>query len=63
MRGVVGAGARALMKDDKDDMWFIGTDGSTDRVYNMYVGKGYTTCKAAHEALCGFSESLIKAEG
>ena len=63
MRGVIGAGARALMKDDKGDCWFIGTDGSTDRVYNMYVGQGYTTCKEAHEALCGFSESLIKAEG
>ena len=63
MRGVVGAGARALMRDDKGDCWFIGTDGSTNRVYNMYVGKGYETCKAAHEALCGFSEDLIKAEG
>jgi hypothetical protein len=63
LRGVQGGGARALMKDDEGDCWFIGTDGSTDRVYNMYVGKGFTSCKAAHEALSGFNEELIKAEG
>ena len=63
MRGVVGAGARALMKEDTGDCWLVGTDGSTDRVYHMYIGKNYTSCRSAHEALCGFSEELIKAEG
>ena len=62
-RGVVGAGARALMEDDEGNCWLVATDGSTDRVYHLFVGKGYSSCRAAHEAICGFPEELIKAEG
>src|SRR3990167_1100142 len=63
MRGIEGAGARCLMEDDQKQKWFVGTDGSTDRVYYMNVPNTVSTCKQAHEVLAGFSESKIQMEG
>lgn len=62
MRGVSGAGARCLIQDSFGQQWFVGTDGSTERVYHMAVSN-VKTCKEAHEQLCGFDEKLIKMEG
>jgi hypothetical protein len=63
MRGVVGGGARALMREANGNQWLVCTDGSTDRVYYMFVPQEIKTCKEAHQTLCGFPERLIKAEG
>lgn len=50
---------RALVEDDEGFRYLIGTDGSTQRVYYMQVPNTCTTCKEAHEELCGFDESRI----
>ena len=63
MRGVEGAGPRALMREPNGNQWLVCTDGSTDRVYHLFVPKDIRTCRQAHELLCGFDETLIKAEG
>lgn len=57
-----GSAPRALMRDDLGNMWLVGTDGSTARVYTMAVPSDVSTCKEAHERICGFSESRLIAE-
>lgn len=59
---IQGAAPRALVKDASDQVWFIGTDGSTARVYHMAAPATVKTCREAHEALCGFEESRIIAQ-
>jgi hypothetical protein len=55
----VGAAPRVLISSDVG-RFLVGTDGGTQRTYYMQVPEDVTTCRAAHEALCGFSESKIK---
>lgn len=50
---------RALMKDDEGNLWLVGSDGSTPRVYHMRVPNTVKTCAEAHEALSGFDESKM----
>lgn len=57
-----GSAPRALMRDDLGNMWLVGTDGSTARVYTMAVPPDVETCKQAHERICGFSENRLIAE-
>ena len=54
-----GAAPRALMQDDENQRFLVGTDGSTGRVYYMRVPNDVTTCREAHVALCGFDETKI----
>lgn len=58
----VGAAPRALMRDGYGDQYLVCTDGSTRRVYTLRVPATVTTCRAAHEALCGFPESTIRSK-
>lgn len=63
MRGILGSGPRALLEEPANgNQWLVATDGSTDRVYHLFVGKGNKSCRQAHELLCGFNEDLIVAE-
>jgi len=57
-----GSAPRALMRDDLGNMWLVGTDGSTARVYTMAVPSDVSTCKEAHERICGFGENRLIAE-
>lgn len=57
-----GSAPRALMRDDLGNMWLVGTDGSTARVYTMAVPPDVSTCKEAHERICGFGENRLIAE-
>ena len=57
-----GSAPRALIKDNKNNHWFIGTDGSTERVYHMLVSSNIRTCREAHESLAGFSENRLLVE-
>ena len=50
---------RALVEDDENNRFLVGTDGSTGRVYYMQVPPGCMTCEEAHNALAGFDESRI----
>lgn len=60
---------RMLVKTKFDDVYLIGTDGSTNRVYYMPIGNATTikerlgvnikTCKQAHEIISGVKESNI----
>lgn len=63
IRGIAGGGARALIRENNGDQWLVVTDGSTERVYYLYVNRNVKTCKEAHEELCGFSEEKVKMEG
>lgn len=56
-----GAMPRALLRDKRQRMWLVGTDGSTRRVYYMRVPGTVTTCAEAHQALAGFNEDDIVA--
>ena len=42
---------RALIEDDDDQRWLVGSDGSTRRVYHMRVPDGTGTCIEAYDAL------------
>ncbi|HLT03068.1 MAG TPA: hypothetical protein VK001_12855, partial [Geminicoccaceae bacterium] len=53
-----GAAPRVLIQTDVG-RFLVGTDGGTARTYYMEVPEEVTTCRAAHEALCGFEESRI----
>ena len=57
-----GSAPRALMRDDLGNMWLVGTDGSTARVYTMAVPPEVRTCKEAHESISGFDERRLIAE-
>lgn len=57
-----GSAPRALMRDDLGNMWLVGTDGSTARVYTMAVPPEVRTCKEAHESISGFDEKRLIAE-
>ncbi len=57
-----GAANRVLMKDDENQLWLVGTDGSTGRTYYMRVQDRIKTCREAHESLFGFPESVILAK-
>jgi hypothetical protein len=59
---LAGSATRALLEDRHGQRWLVGTDGSTARVYHMPAPREAATCKAAHEALCGFDESRLVAE-
>jgi len=54
-----GAAPRALLEDDEKNLFLVGTDGSTGRTYYMRVARDVKTCREAHNALCGFEESVI----
>lgn len=54
---------RALIKDDLGEVYMVGTDGSTDRVYFMRVPKDTKTCVEAHNLLSGKSQNKIIMEG
>ena len=61
----VGAGRpmpRCLIEDQFKDRYLFGTDGSTERAYFMPVPNRSTTCRMAHEAICGLDESLCIAQ-
>lgn len=57
-----GSAPRALLRDKYGNMWLVGTDGSTERVYTMAVPRDVRSCRAAHIAICGFDEALLVAE-
>ena len=57
-----GSAVRTLVRDDKGFKWLIGSDGSTERTYNMAVPEEVTTCRDAHNAICGFDETRMIAE-
>jgi hypothetical protein len=59
---IAGGAPRVLMRDSQGLQFLCGTDGSTKRVYFMSVPDDVATCKAAHEAICGFSEDRLVAE-
>lgn len=46
-----GAIQRALLQDDTGDRFLVGSDGSTKRVYYMYVPRNVKTCVEAYAAL------------
>jgi hypothetical protein len=50
---------RGLVEDCHRNRWLYGSDNSTGRVYTMPVPQDVTTCREAHEAICGFDETLI----
>lgn len=54
-----GGAPRCLLEDDEGRRWLVGTDGSTGRTYYMEVPETVKTCREAHEARCGFDETLI----
>ena len=58
-----GSITRALMEDLDGDMYLVGSDGSTDRVYFMRGPSDATTCRDVHEAISGLSESDMIAQG
>lgn len=47
---------RALMIDDENMKWLVGSDGSTKRVYYMRVPDSVTTCQEAYTSLSGRSD-------
>ena len=53
---------RLLISLDDDSLWLWGTDSGTGRVYDMPVFDGATTCREAHEGICGFREDLISGQ-
>ncbi len=57
-----GSAPRALMRDDLGNMWLVGTDGSTARVYTMSVPPDVRSCKEAHQRISGFDEKRLIAE-
>lgn len=57
-----GSAPRALMRDDMGNMWLVGTDGSTARVYTMSVPPDVRSCREAHERISGFDERRLIAE-
>jgi len=54
---------RALIRDDNDETYLVGTDGSTKRVYFMRVPNNVTTCEEAHKLLSGKNQNKIIMEG
>jgi hypothetical protein len=60
--GLPGSSLRTLMQDAFGDKWLIGSDGSTGRVYHMPVPIQSTSCRDAHNRICGFDESRIISE-
>ena len=57
-----GSAPRALLRDTQNNQWLCGTDGGTGRVYYMPVPNNVKDCCEAHQAICGFDESLILAK-
>lgn len=47
---------RALMIDNENMKWLVGSDGSTSRVYYMRVPEEVTTCQEAYNSLSGRSD-------
>ena len=50
---------RVLIRLHDGSLWLWGTDSGTGRIYGMPVFEGATTCREAHEGICGFPESTI----
>lgn len=48
---------RALIKDQHNNMYLVGTDGSTHRTYYMNVPNTVTTCGEAHNAISPLDEN------
>ena len=60
---LVGSAPRALMEDAVGNLWLVGTDGSTKRVYTMSVPREAKTCAEAHRLISGLdNESRLIAE-
>ena len=53
---------RALLHDKHGNAYLEGTDGSTERSYFMSVDPAATTCRQAHQSICGLDESLCVAQ-
>jgi hypothetical protein len=53
---------RCLVEDAFGDRYLFGTDGSTERCYMMPVPVISTTCRDAHQRICGLDESLCVAQ-
>jgi len=53
---------RGLIRDNQDNMYLCGHDGSTDRVYYMSVNPNSKTCREAHEGICNLDEDMCVAE-
>ena len=52
---------RTLMQTKRGELFLVGTDGSTDRVYTMPIpdDRDIKTCSEAHAAIAGFDESRV----
>lgn len=59
---IEGSSTRSLLRDSLGNKWFVGTDGTTDRVYYMACSESVTTCREAHEELFGYDETMLIAE-
>jgi len=53
---------RALLEDDEQRRFLVGSDGSTNRTYYMEVRNDINTCREAHEFLSSSKESDIIAQ-
>jgi hypothetical protein len=51
---------RILVRDQYGDKFLYGSDGSTGRIYAMPVSEDATTCREAHESICGFDETTLQ---
>jgi hypothetical protein len=49
---------RAVIKDHKDNYFFVGTDGSTQRTYYMNVPNTIKTCVEAHNSISPLPEQF-----
>lgn len=57
---VVEGSPRALIRDKHNQLWLYAADGSTSTFFTIPVPADVTTCREAHEAICGFDETTIK---
>jgi len=53
---------RMLIKTAQNDLFLVGSDGSTERVYVMPVLQDVKTCKEAHELISGLKEENCLAQ-
>lgn len=60
--GLEGSAPRVLLEDSEGFRWLMCSDGSTGRVYFLPAPNDAKTCREAHEAISGISESNIIGE-
>jgi hypothetical protein len=48
---------RALIRDKHNNVYFVGTDGSTHRTYYMNIPNTIKTCIEAHNSISPIDES------